>query len=119
MTGLLNALYKDPSKIPEALQYMQEAAKISKGTLRTLYKGTQATREKVDAALEQRELPAKDRIDYLDGLLEVSEVARMAIQKYKDGGISPEQLRSYIAKEIEEQRTSFKRHYALRHAGMA
>ena len=115
--ALIDALYKHPEKMGDALEYLQKTAAVSKRAMGALSQKMRTTRAKVDAAMLRKYLPGQDAMDYFDNLLEITEVTSLAAAQYRRGNITGEQARNYIAAELKEQEASFKRHYALRHAG--
>jgi len=114
--GLAQALY-NPEKMDAALEYLQKTAEVSKRAMGALSQKMRMHRAKVDAAMAQKYLPGQDAMDYLDGVLELNQVASLVSRQYRVRNISSEQARNYMAAEIKAQDDSFKRHYALRHAG--
>jgi len=116
--ALKQALY-DPEKLPTVLKYMGQTASMSKGALSALYKETQLTRRKVDAAFEKYALPRQDAIDYLDDIPALANTVGLAYDRLRKNAITLDQFRAYVASELSDLEKMSKRHYALRHAGMA
>ena len=116
---LVNALYKDPEKILEAMQYLQETAKASKGALSVIYKQSQITREKVDAAARKYTAPMQNAAEYLDDIPAIANTASAAYAALRAGKIDFEQFRSYVLGEVKDQNSINIRHYKLRQTGMA
>ena len=118
--ALAQAIYSNnPEQLQKALAYLRNVAGTSKQAISALYQKSKITRERVDSAVEKYNIPIQDKIDHLQGLLEIYEVAGLATNKYRSKNIDAEQFRLYIAGEIKAQKEGFKRRYALRHAGMS
>jgi len=115
--ALAQAIYsKNPEQLKQALTYLQSVAGTSKQAISALYQQSRSTKERIGAAAEKLNAPIQDKIDYLQALLEIYEVAGLATDKYKRGSIGAEQFRQYVAGEIRAQKEGFNRRYKLRHA---